>query len=195
MPKSSLEAQSLTKEMTNAVLYLIVLCLKKSRFFLPESKMLLAHITVKNHHYNGDHFSDRRVEMPDIDEKLEQRVVQEEIGCYQQRIAKQLYSPLQVRLRPDNVFRHQEACREGNDEREQESGNMRLKSYETKIEDLLIENKMKSDVIQHEVEHHVRSSANRIAKRLQRHQPPERRVKEVDKCQYFFSNHQSISNL
>ena len=75
---------------------------------------------------------------------------------------------------------HPEACEESDGELEDESRNVGRESDEAEIENLLVEDEMVKDVIEHPLQNKVHAATSRITEQLEAHHFAERRIEKVD---------------
>lgn len=78
------------------------------------------------------------------------------------------------------MTRHPKACEESDGELEDESRNVGRESDEAEIENLLVEDEMVENIVQHPFQNEVQAATGRIAEQLEAHHFAERRIEEVD---------------
>ena len=75
---------------------------------------------------------------------------------------------------------HPEAREEGDGELEHEGRDVGREGDETEVEDLLAEDVIVEDIVQHPLQDEVQAAAGRITEQLEAHHLAERRIEEVD---------------
>ena len=115
-----------------------------------------------------------------FNEEFQAEVIDENITDGDEEIPHNLCPTAQSGARETNVSRHPETRHEGDGEFEHEGRDMGRESYETKIENLLVENEMVENIVQHPLQNEVQAATGRITEQFEAHHLAERRIEEVD---------------
>ena len=78
------------------------------------------------------------------------------------------------------MSRHPETREEGDGELEHKSRDMGREGNEAEVENLLMEDEMVENIVQHPFENEVQTSASRITEQLKAHHLAERRIEKAD---------------
>ena len=84
-----------------------------------------------------------------LDEKLQAKVVDEDVADGHEEIPDNLCSSFQCGTRKTDVARHPEACEEGDGELEYESCDVGREGDEAEVKDLAFKDEMVENIVQH----------------------------------------------
>ena len=115
-----------------------------------------------------------------LDEKFQAEVVDEDIADGDKEIPDNLCLTAQCGARETDVSRHPEAREEGDGELEHEGRDVGREGDETEVEDLLAEDVIVEDIVQHPLQDEVQAAASRVTEQLEAHHLAEWRIEEVD---------------
>jgi hypothetical protein len=145
-----------------------------------EREVLLGHITEENDDDRGQYLRQRGINMKLLYKELDKDIVQEQTDHDQQKIAEQLYPPMQGRLREHDIPHQEEPDRETDTPGHDNGGDMRFEHKNPKAQILLMEDEIITDGITDDIDQRIRPPAGRISESLQRHDPPKGRIKEIN---------------
>ena len=145
-----------------------------------ESEVLLRKIAEGNDDHGGEHFGYGGVNMEVLNKQLDEDVIQVYAHQHEHKVPEQLHPALQYRAGENDVAVQHVACRKADGERDQEGGDMRADRAGGRVNDFFPENIVVCEKIEEDIQDGVAASASCIAKCLNRHQFPERRVKEIN---------------
>ena len=118
--------------------------------------------------------------MEHFDKELQAEVVDEDIAHGDEEIPDNLCPTAQSRPRETDVSRHPKTRQEGDGELEHEGRDMGREGNEAEVEDLLVEDEMVKNIVQHPFQNKVQTAAGRIAEQLKAQKLAERRIEKVD---------------
>lgn len=90
---------------TGKALFCVVACYGHCRVFYLESKITLRDIAEHSYDSGGEHFGRRGEQVTVFHKQFQEHVVQQNTHAYQQCIAKQLYTSVEIGLGKYDVFR------------------------------------------------------------------------------------------
>jgi hypothetical protein len=154
----------------------LTLCLK--------SEILLRKITERHDNDRGQDLGESGINMELLYKELDEDIIQQQTNDHQHKISEQLYPSMQGAFRKHNITHQKEPHRETKTPGDNNGSDMGLDHQKTKIDIVLVQDKIVPDRIHHNIDQGIASPTGRISKGLQRHDPAKRRIKEIYKGDY-----------
>ena len=141
----------------------------------------LIHQVAECHADDGDNnIGERCPDAQYFHEKLQTKIVDEDIAYGDEEISDHLCPAFQRGAREADVTRHPETSEEGDGKLENEGCNMAFEGNETQVTYLGLENEMVKQVIQHPLQNKIQTATSCIAEQFETYHLTERRIEEVD---------------
>jgi hypothetical protein len=157
-------------------------CSRKSFGFLYlERKVLLRHIAEAHDDHGCQYLRDRRVNMKLLYEQLDEDDIEPDTNQDQHEITEQLDTAMQRTSRERNVPVQEKARRETETERDENGSHVGRDRRETQMHVVLVKDEIETEPVHYNVQRRTGAPAGRIPEGLNRHDPAERRIKEINK--------------
>lgn len=114
-----------------------------------------------------------------FNKKFKQDKVEHKATHCHHEIAHQLNSAAQIRTVKDDVHAQVKTDGKRNEKSHDEGSHVRRKGNEPEMQHLLVQNVVKENVVKKNIEQRVAAATSRVMVGLQRHEPAEQRIKNV----------------
>jgi hypothetical protein len=142
--------------------------------------MALGQVAEEDHDCGGDTLGQHRVHVCLFDKYLKEYKIERQVEHANHEIPEKLDPAFHVRIAKDDIFGQEEADRESNAKGCEQGGAMCLECIEPKIELPALEYVFVTDEVNKDSQQGISPSGGRIAKCLQVHDFPERRIEKIN---------------
>ena len=149
-------------------------------FFFPKRIKLVRQIAECHADDRDDDVGNGRPPLEHFDKEFQAEVVDENVAHGDEEIPHNLRSATQSRFRETDVSRHPKTRQESDGKLEHEGRDMGREGNEAEVENLLVEDEMVKNIVQHPFQNEVQTATGRIAEQLKAQKLAERRIEKAD---------------
>ncbi len=149
--------------------------------------MLLRQIAENDNYNCGENFSDGRIKMHVLNQNIQDGIIKKEIDGHNQPVSEKLNSSFQVGAGKNNILRQEKTQRKGYTKSHDQCRIVCFDDDKTQIERLLLQDKIKADKKQKDIQYLITTAADRVPKGLQWEYPLKWRIKKIYELKRFFA--------